>query len=68
MQNILGITKDETMAFGDFNNDIEMLKCAKYSFAMQNATEQVKEYANYIADTNNNYGVVKAIKQFVLDK
>ena len=68
MQNILDITQDETMAFGDFNNDIEMLKCAKYSFAMQNATEQVKEYANYIADTNNNFGVVKAIKQFVLDK
>ena len=66
LQKLYNIKEDETMAFGDFNNDIEMLKCARYSFAMDNANEQVKKNANYIADTNNNFGVVKAIKEFVL--
>ena len=66
LQNLYNIRKEETMAFGDFNNDIEMLKCAQYSFAMENASDELKKYANYTADTNNNFGVVKAIKEFVL--
>lgn len=66
LQKHLGITKEETMVFGDFNNDIEMLKEAKFSFAMKNSTDKVKEVANYIAPDNNSFGVAKTISEYVL--
>ena len=44
-----GITPDETLAFGDNLNDIEMLKRASHSFAVENARDEVKEAANFVA-------------------
>ncbi len=35
------------MVFGDNENDIEMLKQAEYSFVMENAKEEMKNYGNY---------------------
>lgn len=66
LQEKLNITPEETMAFGDFHNDIEMFSRAKYSFAMKNANKDVKQCANFVADTNDNYGVIKAINEYVL--
>ena len=37
IQEVLGITRDQTMVFGDFLNDLEMMDEATYSFAMANA-------------------------------
>lgn len=68
LQDYFNIAEDETLVFGDFNNDIEMLKCAKYSYAMDNASDTVKEAANYIAPSNNDFGVSKVIKEYVLEK
>lgn len=48
LQKELNISKDETVAFGDNFNDIEMLKDAKYSFAMEEAHEDVKKHSKYI--------------------
>lgn len=62
LQESLGITPEETMVFGDQLNDIEMLKCAHYSFAVGNAREEVKKTARFQADTNVNDGVMKIIK------
>ena len=62
IQEQLGISKEETMSFGDNLNDIEMLNHAKYSYAIGNAREEVKRTANYIADTNINDGVLKVMK------
>lgn len=47
--------------FGDYDNDITILKEAYYSFAMENATENVKKVANFRADSNQNRGVSKKI-------
>ena len=63
IQKKYGISKEETMVFGDNINDLEMLERAKYSFAIGNAREEVKEKANYIADTNVNHGVLKVLRQ-----
>ena len=49
----------------DNYNDIEMLQCAKYSFAMQHSEEGVKKCANYVAGDNNEGAVVAQIKKFV---
>lgn len=63
---ILGIGKEEIMCIGDNENDISMLTYAGLGVAMGNATEEVKELADYITDTNNNSGVAKAINKFTL--
>lgn len=62
LQESLGIRPEETMAFGDQLNDIEMLKQAYYSFAVGNAREEVKAAARFQADTNVNDGVLKILK------
>lgn len=68
LQQKLGISKEETMAFGDFYNDVEMLQQAKYSFVMENAEEKMKQYGNFIAPKNTENGVMKMIDQFVFGK
>lgn len=64
LQESLGISKDETMVFGDFLNDLEMMDQAKYSFAMRNAHPGLKAKAAYEAPSNNENGVVKTIEEF----
>lgn len=61
-----GIKSHEIMVFGDYNNDIEMLKLAYYSYAMENATDEIKEIANFIAKSNNDNGVLEVIKEIIL--
>lgn len=63
---MLGIRREEIMAFGDGKNDLEMLREAGFGVAVANAIDEVKEAADYITDTNENDGVAKAIEQFVL--
>jgi hypothetical protein len=65
LQNQLGITPDETMVFGDNMNDISMLHCAKYSYAIGNAREEVKQEAAFVADTYANDGVLKELKKLL---
>ncbi|MGQ1787318.1 MULTISPECIES: HAD family hydrolase [unclassified Saccharicrinis] len=67
LQNKLGISKEETMAFGDFHNDIEMLQTAFHSYAMENAHEDVKNVARFQAPSNNDDGVIKVIENVVLN-
>ncbi|WP_010531772.1 Cof-type HAD-IIB family hydrolase [Lentibacillus jeotgali] len=62
------IKDDETMAFGDGGNDIEMLKHVKYGFAMENASDEVKNIANYIAPSNEESGVLEIIDQYFLNQ
>lgn len=62
IQESLGITPAETMAFGDNLNDMELLARAEYSYAIGNAREEIKAAANYIADTNINDGVLKVLR------
>ncbi len=57
LQEKLKITKEETMVFGDYNNDIEMLKLAHFSYAMKNAIPKVKEVARYETESNDEQGV-----------
>lgn len=63
---LLGIRQEETMAFGDGENDISMLRMAGFGVAMENAEEHVKAVANHITVTNNEAGVAVALRKFVL--
>lgn len=60
-----GIKPEEIAAFGDGVNDIEMLSSVKYSCAMGNSFNCVKEHAAYVTDTNNNQGVYKQLLKFL---
>lgn len=65
---ILGISAEDTMAFGDFWNDAEMLRYAGWSFAMENGDSEVKQIAKMLAESNNSGGVVKAIRRYALQE
>ena len=62
----LGIPIEEVMACGDADNDTLMLKAAGFSVAMENASEDLKEMADFITKSNNEDGVAYAIEKFVL--
>ncbi len=66
VQEKLGVSNDETMAFGDYLNDLEMLKMAKYSYAMENAHPDIKNIASFVAPDNNKDGVLNTIEKVVL--
>lgn len=68
MCEILGITAEECMTFGDAGNDIPMLEYAKYSFAMENGSEACKKAAKYQTKSNAESGVAFAINEFILKK
>lgn len=62
LQDMLGVTEEETMVFGDGMNDIELMDRAKFSFAMRNAFEEVKDAANFITGSNDDEGVLHTIQ------
>lgn len=62
----LGIAREETMAFGDGENDISMLKAAGIGIAMGNASDQVKAAADEVTLTNEQAGVAAAIRTWIL--
>ena len=58
------IEREYTMAFGDGGNDISMLKHAAIGIAMNNASDDVKQAANYVTDSVDDDGVINALKCF----
>ena len=68
LQEMFNVAYDETMVFGDHMNDLEMMSSAYYSYAMENAEEDVKKNARFIAGNNDDDGVIKVIKEVVLSE
>lgn len=63
----LKIAQSQVMVFGDQGNDISMFSNPSFKkVAMGNAIEMIKENADYITEDNDNDGIAKAIKKFVL--
>ena len=60
-----GVKKEEVMTIGDQNNDIVLLKSGGLAVAMGNATDELKACADYVTDTVENDGFVKAVERFV---
>ncbi len=59
-----GFELEETMAFGDGGNDIQMLEHVGLGIAMGNAEENVKDVADYITDSVDDDGIFNALKHF----
>ncbi|WBL21329.1 MULTISPECIES: HAD family hydrolase [unclassified Zunongwangia] len=67
VQKELNISPEETMVFGDYLNDLEMMQNAKYSYAMKNAHPEIIKVSNYITKYDNNEnGVVETIREMGL--
>ncbi len=58
-----GIEPSEIICFGDNYNDIEMIRYAGLGIAVGNAVDELKEAADYVAESNDADGVAKAIEK-----
>ena len=65
IQDKLGISYEETMVFGDYLNDLEMMDYAYHSYAMENAHDDLKKVSRYIAKKNTEDGVIEKIKEVI---
>lgn len=61
----LGISPDETMAIGDTQNDLDILRTAAIGVAMGNAGDEVKKAADYVTLSNLEDGVAHALEHFI---
>lgn len=61
----LGLTMDNVATIGDSLNDRSMLEMAKYSFAMENAPDNIKELAKFQAPDNHDEGVARVIEDIL---
>ncbi len=64
----LGITQAQVMAFGDADNDLGMLKAAGFGFAMENGDEICRREARFLARSNAEDGVARAVERYALGK
>lgn len=65
LQKHLGIPPEATLAFGDYNNDLEMLERAAFSYAMANAHPNVLQTARFKTLSNDEQGVEHILEQLL---
>lgn len=67
LQEVLNIEKEETMAFGDYLNDLELFEHAAIGYAVENAHPEVKQVAAHATKSNDEFGV-EVILEDLLEK
>lgn len=65
LQEYFGISKADTMVFGDNANDIGMLQAAEESYVVANARKEVKKWAKYICPPYWEKGVYQVLKELI---
>lgn len=63
LQDKYNISVDETMTFGDSNNDLSMMKLAKYSVAMKEASDRLLKIAKYQIGSNDDGAVMALLEE-----
>jgi HAD superfamily hydrolase (TIGR01484 family) len=62
----LGIAREDTYAFGDSANDIEMLRYAGHGICMGDGTEDAKAAADYVTTALTDDGILHGLEHFKL--
>lgn len=65
LQRAMGITPAQTVVFGDYLNDLEMMGSADFSIAMGNAHPDLQAAARYIGPSNTEDGVLQVIQRLL---
>ena len=60
-----GISEEQAAAFGDGENDIDMLRAVNYGVAMANAPEAVRQKAKFVTLSNDEQGILYVMKQWI---
>ena len=60
----MGINPANIIAFGDGENDLEMIQMAGIGVAMGNGMPVLKEHADHITKTNDDEGIAHALAHF----
>ena len=68
LQKRLGVTAAETMTFGDYFNDLDMLLAADWSFCPENGHEEIKKLTRFVCADCDHGGVISSIKKYALNK
>ncbi|MBY9078870.1 HAD family phosphatase [Paenibacillus sp. HN-1] len=63
---LLGITMEDVVAVGDSLNDLAVIQQVGFGVAMGNAQETVKQEADAVTTSNNEDGIAKVIRRFIL--
>jgi Cof subfamily protein (haloacid dehalogenase superfamily) len=61
----LGFTRERTVAFGDGENDIELVDWAAYGVAVDNADDRVKDIANFVCPSVDEEGVAQVLEAYL---
>ncbi len=65
LQQSLGFSYEQSMAFGDYFNDVEMLQACYHSYAVDNAHPQVKQHARFQTLSNQQSGVLVILRSLL---
>ncbi|MBC9796944.1 HAD family hydrolase [Sinomicrobium weinanense] len=65
LQKLLKVKKEETLVFGDYNNDLEMMEQAYFSYAMKNAHPNVLNAARFQTLSNDEHGVEHILEKLL---
>ena len=58
---LIDIDINKTIAIGDYNNDLGMIKTAKIGVAVENAIDELKSVADYVTVSNDNHAIAQVI-------
>ena len=61
----IGISPENTVAFGDGENDVEMFEAVKFGIAVANAKPLLKNAARFVTESNADLGVALAIEKII---
>ena len=61
----LGLARERTVAFGDGENDIELVEWAGYGVAVENADDLVKEVADFVCPSVDDEGVAQVLEAYL---
>ncbi|HCU9804558.1 TPA: Cof-type HAD-IIB family hydrolase [Staphylococcus aureus] len=67
LQNLLNISSEQTIVFGDGLNDIPLFENARYKVAMDNAYPELKSKANLISINNDRDGVIETLNTLLIN-